>query len=158
MSLRFLFTEPEVKNIFFNIINFFVCRLKTNCGHFEKPLTNRWCDNHLISNQSAQRIFNNRRCNYTKHHVAFTLQHIYYHSLLSTQQLQCSSFLPIYLILLVVKTKMKNIYIVYSYSVSLVIALLFINLLKDGAYYCYCAYTVRSAHLEILGFPMGSAY
>ena len=26
---------------------------------------------------------------------------------------------------------------------------------KDGAYYCYCT---RSAHLEILGFPMDSAY
>ena len=25
-----------------------------------------------------------------------------------------------------------------------------------GAYFCYCAY--RSAHLEILGFPMGDAY
>ena len=29
---------------------------------------------------------------------------------------------------------------------------------KDSAHFCYCAYIVRSAHLEILGFPMGGAY
>ena len=27
--------------------------------------------------------------------------------------------------------------------------------IKDGAYYCYCAYI--SAHLEIFGFPMSGA-
>ena len=30
--------------------------------------------------------------------------------------------------------------------------------LKDGIYFCYGAYTVRSAYLEILGFPMVGAY
>ena len=30
-------------------------------------------------------------------------------------------------------------------------------LLKDGAYYCYCM-RIRSAHLQILGFPIANAY
>ena len=36
------------------------------CGHFEKPLKRLSRNNHLIGNQSAQRIVSNHLCNYTK--------------------------------------------------------------------------------------------
>ena len=38
------------------------------------------------------------------------------------------------------------------------VGIFMLKFVKDSAYYCYWAYIVRSAHLKILGFPMGSAY
>ena len=81
-NIKQLFTKSEVNNCFritttviiwkicilFGTINLFVCHLdKTACGDLKKKrLTRLLRNNHLNGNQSAQRIFNNHLCNYTK--------------------------------------------------------------------------------------------
>ena len=51
----------------------------------------------------------------------------------------------------------RNANLTFAVNAILNLSIAQMELLEDGAYFCYCAYVLRIS-IEILGFPMGGAY